>query len=78
MKHAEVYLTAGILLALTGACMVMNDAGDIGSFDHPEGRVWKGVDFSWLPVWVHHWWIGILILLLGLYIIYRTSPYAHR
>lgn len=76
MKRNDVILAVGLLLVFLGAFMVINDYADIGSFTHSGDRDWKGVDWSFVPDWVHHWWIGILILILGLYVVYITTPYA--
>jgi hypothetical protein len=70
-RRASLKLLAGFSLALLGAFLVVDDAGDIGSFSQTDAQQhWRGIDFSWLPNFVHHWWIGLVLLALGLYLIY--------
>ncbi len=38
-----------------GAFLLIDDAGDFGDFSTVSH-----------PSWVHHWWIGLLVMLLGL------------
>jgi uncharacterized membrane protein HdeD (DUF308 family) len=70
-KYREPLLVLGILLVIAGVLMTLNDAQDIGSFTHAGDREWKGINWSFMPDWVHHWWIGLLLILTGFYIIYR-------
>ena len=49
-----------------GAFLFLDDAGDFATFSTPEH-----------PSHIHHWWVGLLILILGLilllYIIFKEA-----
>ena len=44
-----------------GAFLFLDDAVDFGTFSTPTH-----------PTWVHHWWIGLLVMVLGVILLLYT------
>ena len=63
----QASLFGGLGAMAAGSFLFLDDAADFGRFEHDPGesRTWMGMDFSWAPEWVHHWWIGLLVFLCG-------------
>lgn len=67
-----VYISPGLILFGIGAALMLDDAQDafkiVSTWGKEPGKhgILKGVALPGLPTHIHHWWIGILLVILGI------------